>query len=155
MRIETAAVRAENADVLIGAGSDTAAAENALGVIADQMHRGFIPRHVGLYAVEAVCLLHAQLVAQGLKLAASVAFAGKAVAVMHRQEHFQRHFSGFLNRRGIGQNLHALIHRINAGGNEGTRSLYLDHAHAASADFIDSLQVAKGGNINSGLPCGL
>ena len=47
--------------------------------------------------VKSVVLLHAQLLAQGLKFTGSAALTGQAVAVVNGKQHFQGHSPGFLH----------------------------------------------------------
>ena len=155
MGIKAAAVRADNGHMLIRAGGDTAAAENALGIIAHQVIGAVVVDGIRHRALIAGGILHAKLLAERLQLAVVASLAGQAGFVVHREQHFERHFAGLDDLRGVGIYLHALIDRIDAGGHKGTGPLDLDNTHTARADLIEILEVAKRGDVDPGALGGL
>ena len=152
--IETAVVCADDGDVLLLAGCHAAAAQDALCVISFKVQRAVILLAGGNRAFIAVFAVDAHIVAELLQLAGAASLTGETFAVMHGEQELQCHFSGFLNLRRIGEDLHALVYRVHAGGNKRSCALDFDHAHTACADLVDVLQEAKGGNVDSGFSCG-
>ena len=141
--------------MLVGASGHAAAAEDALSIVADQILRGFILLGLRFCTVKVLGVVHAQLIAEGLQLAASAALAGEALAVVHGEQQLQRELAGFLHLRCIGENFHPLVDRINAGRNQRTGALHFYNAHTASANFVDILQEAQCGDVDARIPCSL
>ena len=140
--------------MLLLAGCHAAAAQDALCIISFEVQGAVILFAGGNGAFVAVLAVDAHIVAELLQLAGAASLAGETFAVMHGEQELQCHFSGFLNLRRIGEDLHALVYRVHAGGNKRFCALNFDHAHTACADLVDVLQEAKGGNVDSGFSCG-
>ena len=148
-RIEPAVHRANNPHRLgFVAGSHAAAAEHALVVVPNDGHGQVI--HIVLVhgACKAVPILNAQIQAELLQLAVLVAHAGKALLVVIGKQQLQVDLAGFADGGGIGLHHHSLAHGQHASGLQGARAR-IHHAQAASADLIDILEVAQGGNIDT------
>ena len=155
VRIKAALAGFNNACILgLLADGHAAAAQDALTVIPDQMGHGAIGVVALILSAEAVHI-HAVFPAQLLQLAVGAAGAGKAVGTVGGKDQFQRGTAVFLQGGGIGEYLHALIYRHNAGSGQAAGALYLAYADAAGADGIDLLEVAQGGDADAGQMCGL
>ena len=76
--VESSGVCADNADSLIVAGGDAAAAEDALAVIPYHVGSGVVILECGVFACEGVLIGHAVVAAELLKLAVAAAYAGEA-----------------------------------------------------------------------------
>ena len=140
--------------MLILAGGNTAAAEHALGVVALQILGGEILLAGGHSTLKAVLLLDAHVVAQLLELAVTTALTGQTFLIVDGQQQLQGHPAGFLDLGRIGENLHPFVDRIDTGSHQRAGPLHLHHAHAAGANLVDILQIAQGGNINTGVAGG-
>ena len=53
------------------------------------------------------------------------------------------HFPRLTDALGVGENLHPVVHGVDAGGDETPRTLYLDEAKAAGTDLINVFKIAK------------
>ena len=82
MSINTSCVCADNADSLIVAGGNAAAAEDALVVIANHVRCRGVKLINGLEAVERALVIDSVFKAELLKLAFLIADAGKAFSVV-------------------------------------------------------------------------
>lgn len=150
--IEAAVVRADHGDVLLLAGRDAATAEDALRVVALEVQRGVILLARRHRALEAVLVVDAHVVAELLQLAGAASLAGEALGGHGRRAAAPASFFWTSGTFGVLVNTsHAFVYGIYARGDERTRALNLDHAHAACADLVDVLQEAKGRNVDSGL----
>ena len=151
MRIEAAGIRADHGDFLHIAGSDAAAAEDALVVVADHMRGGVVELVVRVRALVARFVIYAELFAELLQFAAAAAHAGEALAVVRGEDKLQGDFAGIAHLFCICKDLHAFIHRVNTGGNQASRTLDLHHADPARADFIDILEVTQRRDLDPGI----
>ena len=68
---------------------------------------------------------------------------------MRRKDELERRFPRLADLRGVGEYLHALAHRIDAGSGHGARALDLDDADTAGADGVDILQIAQRGDLDA------
>ena len=73
-----------------------------------------------------------------LQLTVACAHTGRAEAVVLGQNHFDVDPSRFPYFRGIGEDFHAFFYHVVAGGDKTLDALYLNHADAAGADFVDA-----------------
>ena len=139
LRGEAAVVGADNADSLyILTHSHAAAAEDALAVVANHMSCGIINLRGAHLAVIIAFILHAQVVGQLLELAVSAAHAGEAGTVVVGEKKLDGLLAGIHNPGGVGEHLHALLCRVDAGGDQ-LSIFQLYNTNAAGADFIDFL----------------
>ena len=136
MGIEAAAVGADHAHELILAGGHAAAAEDTLIIVANHMQGGLVQRRLGILALKGVDVLHAVVTAQLLQLAVFASHTGEALLIMGGEHQLQGHLSGLHDSGGVGVDLHALVNRINAGGNQGLCPDNLDHTDTAGADLV-------------------
>ena len=148
---KAALVGADDADALgLFAGGDAAAAEDALGVVADHVDRGLVELRRVLLALEGGLALHAVLAAQGLQLAFAGAHAAQAGAVVVREQQLEGSLAVLHDLGRVGEDLHVGGDGVDAGGAQTAGALDLDHADAAGADLVDLLEVAKRGDGNAG-----
>ena len=141
---------ADGADLLhLTAGSQAAAAQDALVGIAHDGGGEIVQRVVDVRAAEAV-LIGAQLLGQLLQLAVLAADAGEALALVVGQDQLQHGLAGRADSGGVGLDDHALGHGHHAGSGQGAGA-HVHHTHTAGADLVDVLEVAQGGNMDVGL----
>ncbi len=134
MGIEAALHHIDHAHALVlGAGGDAAAADDALGAILDQVRGAVIILPLGQNALKGIGFVHAVLLAQPQQLTVAVAHAAHAVLVVDRENQLQIHLAGVLHPLGVGEYLHALAHRVDTGGQQVLCALYLHHADPAGA----------------------
>ena len=142
--------------LVLGAGGDAAAADDALGVILYQVKGAVVVLLLGQYALKAVGFIDPVLLAQAQQLAVAAAHAAHAVLVVGGEDELQVGLAGGLHLGGVGEHLHALADRVHTGGQQAFGTLYLHHAHTAGAVYaLDLLQVAKGGDGDADLVGGL
>ena len=138
MGVKAPAVRSDDRNILpFGAGGGTAAAQHALGVVAHHMYGGIVVIAGGLFAVEDRFVVDAEVLTQFLQLTVAGAYAGQAGSVMGGKDQLQVGFTRSENTLGVGQDLHALSHRINTGGDQVSHTDYFYYADAAGADLVD------------------
>ena len=77
-----------------------------------------------------------------LQFAAAVAHTGQTVFVVGREHQLEIGLAGGKDLGGVGEDLHPLVDRIDAGGNQTLGTLDLDDADPAGADLVDLLEVA-------------
>ena len=99
-----------------------------------------------------VLVVNAEVLAQLLQLAVAAADAGKALLLVGGKDQLQVDLAGGEHPLGVGQHLHPLGHRVDAGGHQVLHPLDLHHADAAGADLVDVLQEAEGGDVDGQLP---
>lgn len=153
--IEATVVSTDNSNMLLLASSYAATAKDALGVVANKMHCGCVLAACGNSTIETVFCVDTHFVTELLELAVAASLTAEALLIMNGKQHFQSHLSGFDYFRGICEDFHAFVNRIYASRYKGFCALNLDHAHTASADLVDILQVAKSRNVYSGFSCSL
>ena len=139
--VEAALHHVDDAHALVlGAGGDAAAADDALGVVLQKVRGAVIVLALGQNALEGVGLIHAVLLAQPQQLAVAAAHAAHAVLVVGGEDELQIGLAGGLHLGGVGEHLHAFAHRVDAGGQQVLGPLHLHHADAAGAvhalDFL-------------------
>lgn len=145
---------ADSADLLnIVTGGNTAAAMNALGIVADDRGRKIIDLGFALYSVEGIAV-HAVFVTKRRKLAFTRADAGSTFTVVVGKQQLEVDLSALADLGGVGFNLHTLANRHNTGGSKRSCSLYFHKAEAAGADLLNIFKIAKGGNIDVCFLCG-
>ncbi|CDC75945.1 putative uncharacterized protein [Candidatus Colimorpha enterica] len=147
--VDTSVIRPYDRDVLLAADSHTAAAENALVVVADEVRCACVKLVMRLVTLK-TAFLNTVLAAELLKLAVRRTGAGEALLVVGREQKLKRGASCRLNLRGVGLDLHALGYGVNAGGNKSARTGSLNDADTAGADLVDLLHVAEGRDLNAG-----
>ena len=150
MGVDAAVVRADDRHELLLTGSDAAAAQDALVVVADHVRRGLVERIFRMEAVIFAVVLHTVVETQLLQLAVGGAHAGKALFLMRRENELQRRLAGGAHLVGVGLNFHALGNRIDTGGYKAARTGRFDHADAAGADLVHILQIAQRGDLHTG-----
>ena len=91
----------------------------------------------------------AQVGGQLAQLTVGVAGAGQAVHPVVGQDELQGELPGVAYPLGVGLDLHALAHRVDAGGHQAPGPLDLHHADAAGADLVDVLEEAQGGDVDA------
>ncbi|MPM89125.1 hypothetical protein SDC9_136233 [bioreactor metagenome] len=151
---EAPVVGADDSDVLhLAAHGGAAAAQDALGIIADEvigrglgLSRGGLPEAHGF---------NAEFGRQLLQLAAAAAGAGEALHPVVGENQLQRHGAGAAHGLGVGLHLQPLADGVGAGGHQAAGALDLHHADAAGADFVDVLQKAQGRDAHAYAPGGL
>ena len=121
--VEATVIGADDRHVLILAGGNTAAAQDALGVVALQVQGGEVLASSRHSALKAVLLFNAHVVAQLLELAIAAALAGQTFLIVDRQQQLQGHLPGLLDLGGVGEHLHTIVDRIHAGGYQGLGAL--------------------------------
>ena len=89
------------------------------------------------FAFKEVLIINSVLPAKLLQFAVPASYAGKAFFIMIRKKQLQGLLSGFDQSWSIGVYLHPFIDRMHAGGYQISGSFHFNHAHTASADFID------------------
>ena len=82
MSVNASCVCAYNADALIVASGNTAAAENTFVVVSYHMRGGVVKLVNRLITVKLVCLAYAVFKAELLKLTVSAPYAGKTFSVL-------------------------------------------------------------------------
>ena len=148
--LESAVHRADNSDCLgIDTGGHTAAAQDALVVVADDGRAQIVDLILVHLALEGVCILHAQVDTHLLQLALLVAGTGEALLVVVAQQQFQVDLAGIAELGSVGLDVHAVGNGQHTGRAEGTGT-GVDHAHAAGADLVDVLEIAQCGDLD---PC--
>ena len=110
-------VGADDADKLLTAGGDATAAEDALLVVSDKMGGGIVDLG-GSHRAFKLVLVHAVVVAELLKLAVAASDAGETLLVVVGEKKLKGGLSAVADGRGIGEYLHALVDRIDAGGDQ-------------------------------------
>ena len=141
---------ADRADLLhLTAGSQAAAAQDALVGIADDGGREVVQRVLDVRAGEVV-LVHAQLLGELLQLTVLAADAGEALTLVVGQDQLQHGLAGRADSGGVGLDHHALADGHHAGSGQGAGA-HVHHTHTAGADLVDVLEVAQGGNMDVGL----
>ena len=137
---EAAVVGADDPHLLVlPAHGGAAAAQDALGVVPDQVGSGVLDLRREL-VVGVAHGVDAQLGGQLTQLAVSVPGAGQAVHPVVGQNQLQGELAGMAHLLGVGVDLHALADRVHAGGHQAFGPLHLHHADAAGADLVDVLQ---------------
>ena len=129
------------------ADGDATAALDATACIADQRGVG----RPSLLDGALLVLFHgqAQVVGKLLQLAVSAAHAGGALNVMGCNKKLHVRAAGSHGLGGIGLHDHTVGSNGVASCGQLGCTLDLDDADAASADFVDVLQVAQGGDFNA------
>ncbi len=155
VRVDTAIVRADDRYVLLAADSYAAAAQDTFVVVAYKVSGGLIQLVHRTVTVKFAAVLNAVILAHLLQLAVGGAFAGQAFLFVGREDQLQRGLAGFLHASRVGLDLHTFRNRIHASGNQTASTGGFYHADTASADLVDILQIAQGGNLHTGLTGGL
>ena len=119
--------------LILGAGGDAAAADDALGVVLQKVRRAVIVLALGQNALESVGFVHAVLLAQAQQLTVAIAHTAHAVLIVDGEDQLQIHLSGILHPLGVGEYLHALAHRVDAGGQQVLCALHFHHADPAGS----------------------
>ena len=150
--LEAAVVGADNADALILlTGSNTATAQDALGVVADHVGSGLVDLGGVLVAGVEVLVLDTVLTAQSLQLAVAGTDAGQAGAVMIGEQQLQGLLPVGNDLGRVGENFGVVpINGIHTGSAEAAGALDFNDADTAGADRIDVLEVAEGGDGDAG-----
>ena len=137
MCIIATVVRANHADELVlCADCHAAAAKNALGVVAYQMHGGIVDIRQNLFTAVLV-FIYAEFTAKCLQFAVGGTGTGQAVLSVVGHEQFQSRLVGTLYYWRVSEHFHAFCYGVYTGSNQGAGSLYFDQTHTACADFID------------------
>ena len=99
-------------------------------------------------------LVAAVLVGELLELTGGAARAGEALSLVVGENELEVGLSRGENLGSVGENLHALVDRVDAGGHESARADDLDETDTAGADLVDVLEVAERRNFDSGVLSG-
>ena len=134
------------------AGGHAPAAEDALVVVPEHMLCGVVKVVLGVFPGVDVLVVDPEVLAELLQLAVAAAHAGKALLLVGGKDQLQINLAGGEDPLGVGQHLHPLRHRVDAGGHQVLEALYLHHADAAGANLVNVLQKTQGGDINGQLP---
>ncbi len=134
------------------AGGHTPAAEDALVVIPEHVLGGVVKLVLGVLPGVDVFVVDPEVLAELLQLAVAAAHAGKALLLVGGKDQLQINLAGGEDPLGVGEHLHPLRHRVDAGGHQVFEALYLHHADAAGANLVNVLQKTQGGDINGQLP---
>ena len=144
VRVETALVRADAADALAHrTGGDTAAAEDALRIVADHMRSGVVDLEDRVLACVVVLVFDAVFLAELLELTIAGTDAGQAFFSVVGEDQLEGLFAVFDDPRGVGENFHPVAGREHAGCGEFRGAFDFDETHAAGADLVDLFEVAE------------
>ena len=153
MGLEATVVGADDANALqLGAGCHTAAAEDTLVVVPVHMYCRVIHFILDILTGIVLLIIHLEFPAELLQLTAACTHAGQTLLGMGGEDQFQGFSSGFEYTGAGGADLHTLGYRVNAGSYQAAGTLDFYHTDTAGADLIDLLEIAQGGNMNSGIP---
>ena len=100
-------------------------------------------------------LLDIQVVGDLLQSAVPAPYAGRAVAVVLREDQLHIGASRISRFFAVGMDHHTLFHDAVAGGEQALVALRLDHTDAAGADLIQAFPVAERGNMDAGFRSGI
>ena len=155
MSVKTACVCTYNCNGLVlRTRRNASAAKYAFVVVAHDIRRGHVDVVLVLYARVLVAVA-TEVKRQFLQFAVVVAHAGQAVLFVVGKYEFDRGFAGIHDFLGVGKDFHAFAYGIDTGGNKASCAFDFANADAASADCIDVFEIAKSGNFDARLLCGL
>ena len=147
--VKAAVVGADDAHLLgLAAHGGAPAAEDALGVVPHQVEGGVLDAGQQL-VVGIAHRVDPQVGGQLAQLTLGVAGAGQAVHPVVGEDELQGQLPGVAHPAGVGIDLHALAHGVDAGGHQALGPLDLHHADAAGADLVDVLEEAQGGDVEA------
>ena len=128
-------------------GADAAHALDALGIFTNQ-GIALVPLDVPrLFFIGEREDVH--VVGQPLQSTVAAADAGGAVTVVLGQDQLHVDLAGLAGTLAVGVDHHALFHIGVAGGAQAVTALHLHHADPASADLVQVLEIAQGGNVDA------
>jgi len=154
--VETTIVCTDNRNKLILTGTYAAAAENALGVVTDEVRSTAIENGFSLGALKSSLILNIIFLTESLELAGLAAIAGQALSVVVGKDQFQSHSTAVDDLLGVSQDLTANVSDgIDAGSHQRTGALDFNNAHTAGADLVDVLEIAQRRNVDTNITSGL
>ena len=147
--VEATVERFDNTDALhILTSSYAAAAKDTFIVVTNEERGAFVFFVLDVLACEAVFVVNTEVAAELLQFTAAAADAGETFFLVGGKDEFKVGLSGSHNLGAVRSDFHAVRYFGNAGSHEASCALYFNEAETASADLVDVLEVAEGGNID-------
>ena len=114
---------------------------DALGIVPHDIG-GFVVDGIGPVVALEAFFVHLVVKGQLLQLTVVAADAGQAALAVAREDQLDGRLAGGADLGGIGKDLHALLDRVDAAGDQAFMALDLHDAHPAGADAVDILEIA-------------